>query len=373
MLSAAGTLRRSRQCVGVATLVCAVAASACTAEGLPGKAASSSCLTVLSQRDLSGKASWVGDVRWGDQTSAYVTAQFYGALKVSLPPTTADEAEVVWPRGDSRRQIWLPQWIARSGNTLALAAPVFSYGWKQLGGETSEQIHAVDTIGDLDVFEDQVLLFATARDAEGRYAPDGVVARLGPLTAEPEDLTPVFIARSGPGALEIDSCLPMWFASVRFLANGSFIIVPGSEPDVYHYDPQGKLLATWSSEVVGYDSDCKISAEEKSRLAADEPARWVWVNQRRMVDEILPLPDGPGLVVRSVKNGKTSWQLKLLRPGGKVESCEIPIVADSTLAHLRGDVRGDEVLLLLSVYGFRPGKQLFPEIPPKLLTLRYKP
>ncbi len=75
-----------------------------------------------------------------------------------------------------------------------------------------------------------------------------------------------------------------------------------------------------------------------------------WLNERRTVDDVLPLPDGPGLLVRSVQQGQVRWALKVLRHDGSVAVYDVPVHAQTPLAHLKGDLRQGRLVLLLWEY-----------------------
>ena len=69
---------------------------------------------------------------------------------------------------------------------------------------------------------------------------------------------------------------------------------------------------------------------------------------RVIVDDVLPLPSGPGLLLRRVENGITKWDLVALRyDGGKPSRTPLPVTMPSPRSHARGDVRGDRILLLM--------------------------
>jgi hypothetical protein len=70
------------------------------------------------------------------------------------------------------------------------------------------------------------------------------------------------------------------------------------------------------------------------------------LNGHRVVDEVLPLPDGPGLIVRQVRDGKVSWELDVLRPQG-IERYEIPVPDASVDQRVSGDVRNGRIVLLV--------------------------
>jgi hypothetical protein len=66
-----------------------------------------------------------------------------------------------------------------------------------------------------------------------------------------------------------------------------------------------------------------------------------------VVDDILPLPEGPGLLIRSVREGRVGWILKILKPDGSVRELGVPIVAKLPFARLKGDWRAGKLALVL--------------------------
>ncbi len=144
----------------------------------------------------------------------------------------------------------------------------------------------------------------------------------------------------------------MHMGKARFLPGGAFVVAPGAEPGIFVHDVSGKLVKTWQAETVGFDAGCPITEEEMYKYSADPRARFRWLNQRRVLDEILPLPNGIGFVIRTRSNGLTQWQLKVLSPDGKVITYDIPVTSPSEYARLAGDVRGDRIAFLLNLDTF---------------------
>jgi len=65
----------------------------------------------------------------------------------------------------------------------------------------------------------------------------------------------------------------------------------------------------------------------------------------RLVDEILPLSSGIGLVVRHVAGGEVRWELEVLGESD-VKVYRLPITESTPYARLKGDVRGGKIVLL---------------------------
>jgi len=205
---------------------------------------------------------------------------------------------------------------------------------------------------DIDVAGDRLLVLGTRMDYNApsghQFAPDGTIAWIGSLDKDLSDLRPVLADARGAGAPDYSACSTFGMGAVRFLGAGSFIVVPGVQPGAYLYDARARLVRTWDTVGLGLDSDCASLTEEQiGTMAVDFTARAAWLNRRRTLEEVLPLPEGPGLVVRRVVEGRVRWRLEVLGNSGVVGSYEIPIVPDSLRTHLRGDVRNGKIAFLV--------------------------
>ncbi len=197
--------------------------------------------------------------------------------------------------------------------------------------------------------KDQLLIVAARRGENGEYAPTGALAWLGSLRRGLSDLAPVAYDARGPGARNLGGCSTFQMGGARFLSDGSFVIVPGVQPGIHLYSPKGKLLRTWDSALVGLDADCgNLTMEEVRRYSAEFLPRIAWLNQRRTLDEILPLPQGLGLVVRSVAQGETRWELKVITKEDAIAVYQIPVRSQNERSHLKGDIRGNRIVFVMS-------------------------
>jgi len=102
------------------------------------------------------------------------------------------------------------------------------------------------------------------KDAKGRYSHDGAIAWLGGLSEGAAGLKPIYFSVAGRGAQPMAECAVLELGAVRFLSDGSFLVVPGVEPGIYWYDAAGDLVRTWESEALGLGGLCS---------AAGPPAR----------------------------------------------------------------------------------------------------
>lgn len=148
---------------------------------------------------------------------------------------------------------------------------------------------------------------------------------------------------------------------MRFLPDGSFLVVPGSQPGAHLFNKDGRLVRSWTNQEIGLTTDCSdMTVERFKAVATQKGTRKGWLDQRRVLDDILPLQEGPGLLVRSMgRDGAVRWDLVILRQGG-VEKVEVPFVGETSSDRLRGDVRGGKIVLLRGAEFFpgqRSGKQ----------------
>jgi hypothetical protein len=356
-----------RRCPRPAAAVLAVSLAGLCSAGLALPAGEAP--KVLAEKTLSQDLQRSRDVRWLDADNVLLATPDRGA--VALPLDSAhpnpQASKVLVPGGPDRRPggVWLPSRLGISDRFLAVGSPAFEIGWgsrspaKLTGRETFEEIT------DLDVYGNRLAVLGTRRAENGKIAVDGAIAWIGSLDRGLSDLRAVVKSVDGDGARSMDACSNFELGAVRFLPDGKLLVVPGAEPGAYLIDPSGKLLYTWQTEQLGLDARCDFDDDKRDLMSQSPEPRWAWINQFKTVDEILPLPQGPGLVMRSVSPAGTRWQLAVLRPGGAPAVQPIPLSSPSSMAHLRGDVHGSRVVWLMFEEG-RPEKPL--SIKPRLIV-----
>lgn len=308
-------------------------------------AAPDSGTRVLSDRPLPKALGIVADLRWASADSLFLAAGKSGVLRLRFEPEWG-ERELVVPSG---RSLWAAARLGASSRYLAVGAPAHTVAWRKLpAGEL--QAVPLYTVVDLDVFENRLVLLGARKDERERFAPDGAIAWIGSLDKNLADLKPVLYSAAGPGARPMDACGAFETGAARFLSDGSFLVVPGVEPGIFLYDRTGKLLRSWEAREIGLDAGCGLSDEQMMLLSASLEPRSAWINQRRVLDDIIALPQGAGLLVRQVANGRTGWLVKILRRDGQVSSHALPFTAPSPHWHLRADVQGKRIAYLLKEY-----------------------
>jgi len=310
-----------------------------------GPAAAPSSLRIISDRPLPPALHEASDIRWASDTSVYLSLYREGAVEASVDLDHPRVVKVI----PGMREVGgtFCSGLAASPEYLVTHGPLW-ITWRSVSEPTRKE-EAFDSIHDLDVFQDRLLIIAARRDDKGRFAPEGALAWLGSLRKGLSDLRPVAYDASGPGGKTLGACSTFEMGGARFLADGSFLVVPGVQPGIHLYSAEGRLLRTWDSGAVGIDADCASLTEQQiRRFATQFVPRVEWLNQRRTLDEILPLPQGPGLVVRSVLEGKVRWSLKILRQDGTVSTYTIPVSGQNEFAHLKGDVRSRKIVFIVS-------------------------
>lgn len=315
-------------------------AGAATLEGAePG-------LRLVSETVLPAHLERARDVRWASSESVYLAVSLTGTVELALDPVGNDVKQVI-PDGHGPEAIWLTSRLGASDAYLAAAAPVFLVGWKSRSTAGLQGREVFEDIEDIDVAANRLVVLGFRRDEKGRIASDGAIAWMGSLDLGLTDLKAVAFSQAGVGARPMDSCANFEIGAVRFLPDGTFVVLPGAESGVFLFDSEGRLLHTWETTALGLDRLCDFDDPQRDLFSRNPLARWAWINQFRTVDEVLPLPEGPGLVIRKVAAAGTGWELTLLRRTGSARTSELPISSPSSNAHLRADIRGQRVAFLI--------------------------
>ncbi len=298
------------------------------------------------------------DVRWGSTSLSIRLRQgghVRGAARLRHPAAPAHR------RQSQRGGFWLSSRVAASPRYLVTAAPVFAVRWRALP-DGADQETFFDAIVDLDLRDDRLLILGALKDEKERFAPEGAIAWIGSLGRKLEDQKPVHYSAFGAGARPLTHCGPFDMGAARFLPDGSFLIVPPEPAPFCTILGANRAHLGHPYDRPRHRSCADMSEELQTRLAAVPEPRWAWLNRRRILDDILPLPQGPGLLVRSVSGGSVRSDLKVLASNGAIATYAVPVSSPSVLAHLSGDVRGGRLVLLLSAIGKHR-----PEVPPRLI------
>jgi hypothetical protein len=315
-------------------------------------------LRILSDVTLPSSLARACDVRWAGDRSVYLGLGVDGAVEVSLGAAGAAPREVI-PGGSKAGGFSATHRIATSSKYLVAAGPALWLTWRRLDNPVRFDA-AFEAIQAIDVRDAQLAVVGARRDDHGKFATDGAIAWTGSLDKQLADLKPLLYDAGGPGAPTMNRCIGAELSAVRFLTDGSLFVLPGVQPGASLFDRQGKLVRTWDTAALGIDADCAALTEELARhLDASYERRQLWNNQRRLVDAVLPLAEGPGLLVRTAGKGRTRWDLKVLRRDGSAVTVTVPLEGSSELFALAGDVRAGTIVLLLHEKALR-GRERHP-------------
>jgi hypothetical protein len=313
---------------------------------------------ILSQTELPDGLHAAMDLRWASGHSVYIALGSGGVVEASLPSGAATAAgsgaggaigvlRQVIAGKDRPGGVFLASRLAASSDYLVAAAPVFQVAWRRLD-QSSVLEEAFEFVQGVDVRGDRLAVVGVRSDEKRHFAPDGAIGWLGSLARRLSDLQPIVFSATGPGARAMLNCGSFGLGAARFLADGSLLVIPGVQPGAELFDPAGKPVRAWDTTVLGIDTDCAaLTAQQTARLAGDYPQRLAWLNQRRTVDSILPLPEGAGVLVRTADRDTTRWELKILHRDGSWTASPVPLTGASAFAHLRGDARDGRLVLLL--------------------------
>jgi hypothetical protein len=354
-----------RAALTVAYLAClSICAVAWCLEGQPAKG-----LRIVSEQAVPIAPSQALTLRWASDQTLYLTRISHGVTEVALDGKLTPLRQPVPDR--ATLHAWLPsvERLAVSSQFFLVSSNTLDYGYRpralDAAGTYQFSWLRVFSIGGMDLSGDRMLFLGdpTPRRLDTTLAPTGAIAWIGRLSSHPErDMKPFLYDVAGAPPKSLFNCMNLELGAVRFLADGSYVVVPGFQDGVYLYSPAGTLLHRWHNEAVGLDApDCaSLSLEQTQLFAGSYPARFEFLNRYRILDEIVPLAEGPGLLIRSVANGAAHWTLNVLH-GDQVTTHAVPITGDLPFDRLRADARANRIAFLRTWHGFganptfRPG------------------
>jgi|SRR5580693_3090845 hypothetical protein len=352
--------RRTRLGLGLSGALIALALAAGHAGGPASAEPTHGVLRIAWQEDLppypNGPAL---DIRWASDHSVYLAWVKEGVTETALDGKftrlrTLIADPVRWMLGFEMLAV-SPQYTVASYRARTM---VFRPTRSRAGGLVAiSRVFMNDGIvEDLDLSGDRFLLLGNPAWSESLESPAPPIAWIGPLGEHPgKDLRPLpLYDAGGPRSPGLVNCSELRLGGARFLPDGSLFVVPGFQPGAHQLTAGGRLLRTWDTPELGLDAvDCAHLGEEQHRLFGRSPkARFEFINQHRVLDAILPLAAGPGLLVRFVKDGAVHWELKILESGARVLTYQVPLVGELPYDRLRGDVRGDRIVFLRGAHGF---------------------
>lgn len=139
--------------------------------------------------------------------------------------------------------------------------------------------------------------------------------------------------------------------SLTFLPEGDLLVAPnapGAIPPVLRLASRGKVKEVWTAEELWGDPTDRWAEGDEDFLHVFSPEDFdKFLGARRTVDAVLGLPEGPAIVVREPKGGKSRWRLGVLSP--EVRWYDIPLGKEelTSVAQLRGDADDEGRIVLV--------------------------
>lgn len=350
-------LPRGRHWLGVVLVMVGLPAATSASEhpALPA-------LHVLATYGVAGDPSRATDVRWAGDRSVYLARLYDGVDEVSLEAGLPRIRQLVPNRMILDAKTYKSfSTLAASEGFLAFAGLADFVTWRSLARRSDGTVRfdqkPMGIVEDLDVAGDRLLVLGAL--PEHPFSPDGAVAFLGSAREDGQQaFRPVLFDPAGKGAPHLGNCISAALGAVRFLPDGSFFIVPGFQPGAHLFNREGVEVRAWNTSLLGLDADADCASmtwETRNQTLLHHPEnRTRWLGRHRVVDEVLPLPAGPGLIIRSVAAGQVHWELDVLEAQG-IKSYEIPVARSTVYDRLRGDYRGGKIVFAVVDDSFRPG------------------
>lgn len=321
----------------------------------PAAGADARDLKVLARYDIpDAEADAPTDIRWATDGSVFLSRSYGGVNELALAQPLRKVRNLV-PEVKTLDGPQNYRGLAASSRFLAIAAIAHHIAWRPVGlqktGAVGFYVQPVNTPIDIDLSGDQILILGDGRDTKGEDEEGGIVF-LGKVSATGvKEYRPVLRDALGANTPSLLGCAPYRMGSARFLPDGSFVVVPGFQPGAYLFARDGRLLHTWSARETGLSTDCGRLTKKKSDILWGDgglAATTDWMQHERILDDVLPLAEGPGLLIRSATaEGGAAWELRILRRGGEATVYKLPVTGGPE-DRLTGDVRGEQIVLLRS-------------------------
>lgn len=311
-----------------------------------GRTSGGKYVQIVSDRTLKGIAIGAIDVRWASRGELYLTEYDEGVLKLRLSDLSAHA--VAYAR-DGARHCFTCSRLATSGDYLVTAFDTQALVWTKMQAPQGHPF-PFDNIVDIDLHGDQLLLLGSRREG-GILAPNGAIAWSGHLGRQLSDFHPILNAAPDAGRDVEGRCGFLADGAVRFRPDGSFVVMPGVEPGVFLFGPDEKLRHVWKTDGLGILDRCDLSKKDQLLYMRDPEARYHWLKEQSVVDDILPLDEGAALLTRYVRGSVTHWRLIVLHLDSAPQTIDLPFTASTDTASAKADLRGNDIVFLLRMGG----------------------
>jgi hypothetical protein len=295
------------------------------------------------------------DVRWATDKSVFVANFNNGVSEVDLNEPSKQQlllpgGALSRPQSGPARSLALAEFLGVSRDYILVGAPMRQIVWKPRSGEQFVQDIFANAL-DVDVWNDRAVVLGVRGDSYGKWGSVGPTLWLVSLTPEHAFFQPV----SSVPPESMHKCGFQGVGAVRFYPDGRFVVAAGVQPGIELYDATGHLIRRWRTDPLNIDDKCSVT-EAQADSFADFEVRAEWLNRRHVIDEILPLPEGPLVIIRERRGDLMTWRGVLLPFNGDPVPVAIPINSPSLRAHLHADLRGDRIAFVVGNLG-TPGGQ----------------
>ena len=290
-----------------------------------------------------GRRSAVTDIRWASKSSVYLLHPLDGVVEVELAEGLP-EVRRVTPAAKALGLAAITNMA--SSSALVVGNPAARLAWTSLDDDAltaPPKARVKKEAGwaqDIDIRGEEVLLLGSP-DRSSYLASNGGVLWRSRLS---ERLDPWEVLHESRAVAHDWEVLENGLApgSLRFLRNGEIAVAPNFLPGVLLFSSSGALKKSWTPEEL-WGSDEVMEWTGERQIGRQNLKSYL--SKQRLIEEVLPLPRGPAIVVREPKGQGARWRLAVL--GAEIEWYEIPASDITAVARLRGDAdeRGRIVLV----------------------------
>jgi hypothetical protein len=287
------------------------------------------------------------DLRWAGRNSIYLADRRDGIAEVKLEEGLP-EVRRLSPR-TAQMEVPMMEHMAVSDKWM-VAARVGRMAWKAVDGGEWQALSEIGYYHGFDIRGDEIVMLGVPHTEHFEHWRGGVVWRsdLSKGLSRWEVLYESEEAAQDFYVLNLQAAL----GSIRYLPRGGFVVAPNFLPGVLLFSASGSLKRQWTPEELWGGGKAgngegvgNVQAWRNWRYEPEVLARLL--ASRRLIDEVLPLPEGPAIVVREPRSDAARYRLGVLGP--EIRWYDIPLGNVSPLARLRGDADEKGRIVLAAV------------------------
>jgi hypothetical protein len=274
------------------------------------------------------------DLRWASKDSIYLADANEGVSELRLQPGLP----VIRKATGTAKEMGSVGIVhlATSSETMVFSHVGVFLGWQPIdasaSGSRPKRKEKSGHYQDVDVRGDEVILLGFPDLKTYMDRPAGSGAGLIWKSSLSDGLKTWELIYTSDAVARKGGTLSNWLflGSIRFLKDGKFVVAPNFEPGVLLFNASGSLRRTWTPEEIWGEGGSAEVPDQDSRKLKSVAA------SRHLIEEVLPLAEGPAIVVRDSGGSGTRWRLGVL--GDEIAWYDIPVSGVDRIARLRGDV-----------------------------------